>query len=225
MKKIVTLLLVCLSIMLVGCVNTDVTLDIDKNGNSSVSMKLLTSDYLSEGLNESDLQNIKEEYQADTIEAISENGQSGYLLTKKLGNLKETQSVKDDNTMNEYFEINKESGFLFDVYDVNIKIKDALFSDMTAEEKSMLSYFGTSANMNFHVKTPFELLESNATSTNEEEGKTVYNWNYNLNTLDNIHVKFKFINIVNIGVIIAGVILLAGLGIYFYKRKRNNKEV
>lgn len=52
MKKIVTLLLVCLSIMLVGCVNTDVTLDIDKNGNSSVSMKLLTSDYLSEGLNE-----------------------------------------------------------------------------------------------------------------------------------------------------------------------------
>ena len=46
MKNILTLLIICVSTILVGCVNVDFTLDIDKRGNETISVKLLTNDYL-----------------------------------------------------------------------------------------------------------------------------------------------------------------------------------
>lgn len=94
---------------------------------------------------------------------------------------------------------------------------------MKQEDLQMLSFIGNSASMNFHVKTPFELLESNATSSVKgEDGRTTYSWNYTLSNLENINVKFKVPNIINI---IIGIVATLGVGTFIFIRKRKNKEV
>ena len=62
MKNILTLLIICVSTILVGCVNGDFTLDIDKIGNETISVKLLTNDYLGNNIIQEDLLKIKEKY-------------------------------------------------------------------------------------------------------------------------------------------------------------------
>ena len=226
MKKLLAVLLVCFSILLVGCVNTDLTLDIDKKGNMTMAMKLLTNNYMATSITEEDLQSVKKEYKADSIEKINENNQSGYLLKKDLGNIKglmssENKDIKD----NKFINISEEKNLIYNTYDVTLNIKEALLGEMTEEDMSMLNFIGNSASMNLHMTTPFKLSESNATSTVEEkDGRTTYNWNYTLNTLDSIHVKFNVPNITNIIMIISGALVIA-IGGFIFIRKRKNKEV
>ena len=226
MKKLLAVLLVCFSILLVGCVNTDLTLDIDKKGNMTMAMKLLTNNYMATNITEEDLQSVKKEYKADSIEKINENNQSGYLLKKDLGNIKglmssENKDIKD----NKFINISEEKNLIYNTYDVTLNIKEALLGEMTEEDMSMLNFIGNSASMNLHMTTPFKLSESNATSTVEEkDGRTTYNWNYTLNTLDSIHVKFNVPNITNIIMIISGALVIA-IGGFIFIRKRKNKEV
>ena len=226
MKKLLAVLLVCFSILLVGCVNTDLTLDIDKKGNMTMAMKLLTNNYMATSITEEDLQSVKKEYKADSIEKINESNQSGYLLKKDLGNIKglmssENKDIKD----NKFINISEEKNLIYNTYDVTLNIKEALLGEMTEEDMSMLNFIGNSASMNLHMTTPFKLSESNATSTVEEkDGRTTYNWNYTLNTLDSIHVKFNVPNITNIIMIISGALVIA-IGGFIFIRKRKNKEV
>lgn len=226
MKKLLAILLVCFSILLVGCVNTDITLDIDKKGNMTMAMKLLTNNYVAENITQEDLQKVKEEYKADSIEKINEDNQSGYLLNKDLGNIKDLVSrgnkdIKDSKFIN----ISEEKSLIYNTYDVTLNMKEPLIGQMTEEDLSILSFIGNSASMNLHMTTPFKLVESNATSTFEEkDGRTTYSWDYTLNTLDNIHVKFNVPNFSNIIIIAGGVGVIAICGFIFI-RKRKNKEV
>lgn len=65
-----------------------------------------------------------------------------------------------------------------------------------------------------------KLLDSNLTSTVEEKDRrTTYTWNYTLNKLDSIHIKFRVTNFVSIIMIISGVIDIYWR-IYFYKKKK-----
>ena len=226
MKKLLAILLVCFSILLVGCVNTDITLDIDKKGNMTMAMKLLTNNYVTENITQEDLQKVKEEYKADSIEKINEDNQSGYLLNKDLGNIKDLVSrgnkdIKDSKFIN----ISEEKSLIYNTYDVTLNMKEALIGEMTEEDLSILSFIGNSTSMNLHMTTPFKLVESNATSTFvEKDGRTTYSWDYTLNTLDNIHVKFNVPNFSNIIIIAGGVGVIAICGFIFI-RKRKNKEV
>ncbi|WP_343343718.1 LPXTG cell wall anchor domain-containing protein [Terrisporobacter petrolearius] len=226
MKKLLAVLLACFSILLAGCVNTDITLDIDKKGNMTMAMKLLTNNYMAENITQEDLQKVKEEYKADSIEKINEDNQSGYLLNKDLGNIKDLMSrgnkdIKD----NKFINISEEKSLIYNTYDVTLNIKEALLGEMTEEDLSILSFIGNSASMNLHMTTPFKLAESNATSTFEEkDGRTTYSWDYTLNTLDNIHVKFNVPNFSNIIIITGGIAVIAICGFIFI-RKRKNKEV
>ncbi|MCC3867437.1 LPXTG cell wall anchor domain-containing protein [Terrisporobacter mayombei] len=226
MKKLLAVLLVCFSILLVGCVNTDLTLDIDKKGNMTMAMKLLTNNYMATNMTEEDLQRVKEEYKADSIEKINEPNQSGYLLKKDLGNIKGLMSSENKNIKdNKFINISEEKSLIYNTYDVTLNIKEALLGEMTEEDLSMLSFIGNSASMNLHMTIPFKLSESNATSTVEEkDGRTTYNWDYTLNTLDSIHVKFNVPNISNIIMIISGVAVIV-IGGFIFIRKRKNKEV
>jgi len=189
-------------------------------------MKLLTNNYMATSITEEDLQSVKKEYKADSIEKINENNQSGYLLKKDLGNIKglmssENKDIKD----NKFINISEEKNLIYNTYDVTLNIKEALLGEMTEEDMSMLNFIGNSASMNLHMTTPFKLSESNATSTVEEkDGRTTYNWNYTLNTLDSIHVKFNVPNITNIIMIISGALVIA-IGGFIFIRKRKNKEV
>lgn len=226
MKKLLAVLLVCFSILLVGCVNTDLTLDIDKKGNMTMAMKLLINNYMAENMTEEDLQKVKEEYKADSIEKINEANQSGYLLKKDLGNIKDLMaSGNKDIKDNKFINISEEKSLIYNTYDVTLNIKEALIGEMTEEDLSMLSFIGNSASMNLHMTTPFKLSESNATSTIEEkDGRTTYSWDYTLNTLDSIHVKFNVPNFSNIIMIIGGITVIA-IGGFVFVRKRKNKEI
>ncbi|WP_018589950.1 LPXTG cell wall anchor domain-containing protein [Terrisporobacter glycolicus] len=226
MKKLLAVLLVCFSILLVGCVNTDLTLDIDKKGNMTMAMKLLINNYMAENMTEEDLQKVKEEYKADSIEKINEANQSGYLLKKDLGNIKDLMaSGNKDIKDNKFINISEEKSLIYNTYDVTLNIKEALLGEMTEEDLSMLSFIGNSASMNLHMTTPFKLSESNATSTIEEkDGRTTYSWDYTLNTLDSIHVKFNVPNFSNIIMIIGGITVIV-IGGFVFVRKRKNKEI
>lgn len=226
MKKLLAVLLVCFSILLVGCVNTDLTLDIDKKGNMTMAMKLLINNYMAENMTEENLQKVKEEYKADSIEKINEANQSGYLLKKDLGNIKDLMASGDkDIKDNKFINISEEKSLIYNTYDITLNIKEALLGEMTEEDLSMLSFIGNSASMNLHMTTPFKLSESNATSTIEEkDGRMTYSWDYTLNTLDSIHVKFNVPNFSNIIMIIGGIAAIA-IGGFVFIRKRKNKEI
>ena len=81
--------------------------------------------------------------------------------------------------------------------------------------------------MNFHVVTPFKFLESNATDISKNnDGRIEYSWNYTLTNLENIHIKFKAPNIINICIIGGLIVFLIIIGIFIFirKRKMNNKN-
>ena len=224
MKKILILLFICFATVLVGCVNTDLTLDIDKSGNANMFMKLLTNEYLANKITEEDLENIKKEYKIDSIKKISEDNESGYLLTKKLGNIA-LGITKEDEVVpnNQFIDIEENKGLIFNTYDVNLKLKDAMLGNLSDKDLAMFNLIGDVASMNFHVTSPFKLLQSNATSTvKENDGRTTYNWNYNLNTLENIKIKFRVPNIKNI-IIIGGVVLVLFIISIVFIIKRKHK--
>lgn len=220
MKKLLVLLIICFSTLLIGCVNTDLTLKIDKKGNMTMAMKLLTTNYIATNMTEDYLQNAKEEYEVDSVEKINENNQSGYLLKKDLGNIRdimysENKDIKD----NKFIDISEEKSFIYNTYDVTLNIKEVILGKMTEKDMSMLSLIGDSASINLHMTTPFKLLDSNSTSIVEEkDGRTSYTWNYTLNTLDSIHIKFKVPNFVNIIMIISGLVIIAIGGVIFIRK-------
>lgn len=222
MKKLLILLLVSISIVLVGCVNSDFTLDIDKKGNETLYAKILTDDYITEKISKEALSTIKDKFKADKLEEISEDNQKGYLLTKKLGNIKDVKSSENkDKVSNEYIDIQKENNLIFDTYNVNVKIKDAFLGELKEESLGIIDFLGQSAHINFHIVTPFKLLESNATNVYKQEDNRInYSWNYSLDELENIHVKFRVPNIKSIIIIGVGIILLIAIFIFL---KRKNK--
>ena len=228
MKNILTLLIICVSTILVGCVNVDFTLDIDKIGNETISVKLLTNDYLGNNIIQEDLLKIKEKYHVDTIEKVSEDSQSGYLITKKLGNIKDGNLLDNEDILdNKFMNISEEKGLIFNTYDMTIKVNDVIFGNMTQKDLNMINFIGKSANMNFHVVTPFKFLESNATDISKNnDGRIEYSWNYTLTNLENIHIKFKAPNIINICIIGGLIVFLIIIGIFIFirKRKMNNKN-
>lgn len=225
MKKVLTLLLVCINIILAGCVNADLTVDIDARGNMNMLMKVLANDNLANRITYKDLKNIKKEYKIDSLEKISENNQSGYLMTKQLGNIKDRISkTNQDIKNNRMINIIENKGFVFNTYDITLKLKDLINGDVSKEKLSMINLIGNSANMSFHIKSPFKLLDSNATSIQkEEDGRTTYTWSYTLKTLDNINIKFKVPNFTNISIIMGVIILIIISCFIFIIRKNKHK--
>lgn len=222
MKKLLALLLICLNIVLVGCANTDLTLDIDKKGNMTVDMKLLMTNYITTNMIEDVLQSVKKDYNIDSVEKIKENNKSGYLLIKNLGNIKDAISNKNkDMKENEFIDISKEKSLIYDTYKVTLNIKKIILGETTEKDMGIIDFIGNPTNINFHMTTPFKLLESNATNIAEiEDGRTTYTWNYTLNILDNMYIKFKVPNFVNISIMICGVLAII-ISIFIIKKKKN----
>ncbi|WP_250675681.1 hypothetical protein LZ906_009370 [Paraclostridium ghonii] len=222
MKKILISIIMIISVvMLTGCVNSDISLNIDKKGNASVTAKILSSDYLMNGINE---QELKSNY--DSVEKITEQGKTGYKITENLGNIANLKqnNIKGIDKFDDLVSVKKVDSFLYNTYDINIKLKDYMNKNISNEEKGMLSLFGSGFDLNFNLNTPIELVESNANSNSKKDGIYTYNWNLNLSNLENIHVKAKIPNVQNIIIIsILGIILILGLAVFILK-KRSNKN-
>ena len=120
-KFIVLITMIITTTILAGCVNSDITLDVDKKGNASLTAQILSNDTLMKGINEDDL---KQSY--DSVEKITDEGKTGYRITKNLGNITNLD-LKNNKDMSKYadiVDINTQNKFFYTIYDVNIKLKD-----------------------------------------------------------------------------------------------------
>lgn len=207
--------MVCMT-MLTGCVDVDLTLDIEKNGSSKLIVELLGESYLMNEINQSEL-----EAEYDLVEVIPEGTKVKYKLTQNLDLDKDMEF--ENTTANEYLDITKEGGLFSNTYTVNARLKDAMYSEMTSEDMSMMSIIGNSVPFRLHLKSPFKLEETNATTVEEVDGKTVYNWDYTLGNMNNISIKAKLPNFVGIIGFIAMLAMLA-IGAVVFVRFRNKKK-
>lgn len=222
MKKIFIPIIIFISvIILTGCVDSDITLNIDKKGNAKLSTQIMGSDYLMGDINE---QQLKEKY--DNVEKITEPGKTGYKITENLGNLSNL-NIKNSKDLSQYsdiIDIKKDQKLFYSIYNVDIKLKDYMQSNMSNEEMGMLSLFGSNFDLGFHLNTPLELISSNATSTSQNNGIYTYNWDLSLGNLDNIQASVKIPNITNILIVVGiSLILILVLAVSIIK-KRKNKE-
>lgn len=224
MKKILISILIFISIIaLTGCVDSDITLNIDQKGNAKLSTQIIGSDYLIGNINEKQL---KEKY--DDVEKITESGKTGYKITENLGNLSDLnlKNNKDLSKYSDIIDIKKNQKFFCDIYNINIKLKDYMKNNMSNEEMAMLNLLGSNFNVGFHLNTPIELISSNATSTSQNNGLYNYNWDLNLGSLENIEVSAKVPNITNILIVICvSLILILVFAVFIIKKRKSNKNI
>lgn len=199
--------------------DADITLDVEKNGEMIVYSDVLVKDSQFKTLSDEELKKLKETY--DDVEKITDVGKSGYRITDKIGNIKSID-LKNINQLDagedfkDLITVNDEKHFLYNIYKADLKIKDYILEnkdnkkdskDEFVDDKVLLTALGNSININFHLKSPIKLISSNATSFSEEGRKYIYNWEYTVNSMDNLRVEAKIYNIQNIAVL--GISLLA----------------
>lgn len=224
-KGIILSIMMMFMLMLVGCIDADITLDMDKDGTGRMIIEMVAPDEMMNKLTQEEIAALEKEY--EKVEIIEE-GKYGYKLTTKkedVSEINEDASVSLDSNFDydKYVNLTEEKGLFTNTYKVNLNLKDAMLGELSAEEKSMLAFVGGSANVGIHIKTPIELEESNATSITEENEKYVYNWDYNLSNIGSINATMKAPNIINI--VIAIVLVIAVIvGIVVVIRKKNKKE-
>lgn len=217
MKKLVVTIILFASIILVGCAKTDLTLDIDKDGNTKMSMKFISKQ--SGSLSQDELLEIKEKYGADNIKKINEGDYNGYIISKSLGNIKD-EVIYNNSKKNNLIKLKKNKSFLYTTYDVNFNIKDEIKNNMSQKDSMMMNIIGNTATLNFHIISPLKFVDSNATSSSKnQDGRITYNWEYSLYSVKNIHIKFKIMNYINVAFVIIIILILLGI-IYKYRKKK-----
>lgn len=231
-KKIILVINMLIVLLVCGCVDTNITVDIERNGDMTLYSEVLVKDYVFESLSEEELKSLKEQF--DNVEKITALGQSGYKITKNLGNLKESKNQKLDDLINEgerkdLIEINNDKNIFYDTYEIKFNIKDYMLENKDTSTSQgvineILSALFNSSNINFNLKVPFELLESNSTTSNENDNKYIYTWNYTPSNMDNIHVKAKVYNTKNIIIIsMASIVIIGILTLIVLKINKKNK--
>lgn len=220
-KFIVLITMIITTTILAGCVNSDITLDVDKKGNVSLTAQILSNDTLMKGINEDDL---KQSY--DSVEKITDEGKTGYRITKNLGNITNLD-LKNNKDMSKYadiVDINTQNKFFYTIYDVNIKLKDYMKKNLSNEEMGILNLFGSNFDLNFHLNTPIKLISSNATTTSDKDGVYTYNWDFSLGNLENIQASAKIPNVTNILIVsIISIIVVIILAIFIIRKRKSGK--
>lgn len=220
-KFIVLITMIITTTILAGCVNSDITLDVDKKGNASLTAQILSNDTLMKGINEDDL---KQSY--DSVEKITDEGKTGYRITKNLGNITNLD-LKNNKDMSKYadiVDINTQNKFFYTIYDVNIKLKDYMKKNLSNEEMGILNLFGSNFDLNFHLNTPIKLISSNATTTSDKDGVYTYNWDFSLGNLENIQASTKIPNVTNILIVsIISIIVVIILAIFIIRKRKSGK--
>lgn len=220
-KFIVLITMIITTTILAGCVNSDITLDVDKKGNASLTAQILSNDTLMKGINEDDL---KQSY--DSVEKITDEGKTGYRITKNLGNITNLD-LKNNKDMSKYadiVDINTQNKFFYTIYNVNIKLKDYMKKNLSNEEMGILNLFGSNFDLNFHLNTPIKLISSNATTTSDKDGVYTYNWDFSLGNLENIQASAKIPNVTNILIVsIISIIVVIILAIFIIRKRKSGK--
>ena len=267
MKKrlLIGLMMLC-AIILTGCVDADVTVDLEKDGTGKAIVELVGPETIFDNIPQETIDEWAKSF--DTVEKINKSDKKGYKFTTKQEKLDEllkevtelngvvdegskedsnsTSKSKSESTttafaqttantsdnksaVNEianelyqkYVDVEEENGLFSSTYNIGLKIKDAIYSEMTNEQKALVSFIGRSANIGLHIKSPIEAKSSNATSQTKEDGKYVYNWDYTLADVQNINFSATIPNVRNIAIatVCALAVLVAIIAMIIRRRK------
>lgn len=256
-KRLIVILMMLCAVMLTGCVNADVTVDLEKDGTGKAIVKLVGPSSVFDNIPKESINEWGKSF--EKVEKITESDKVGYKFTTRQGKidevLKEVADIGKDvdeeqlknsdetsdsasvqqtsssnnqsskNLADEFYEkyvsVQEENKIFSNTYDISIKLKDAIYSQMSDEEKTIIGFLGKSANIGIHIKSPIEAKSNNATSQAKEDGKYVYNWEYTLSDIQNINFSANIPNIKNIAIAaVCGIIvLLILIKMAFRKRK------
>lgn len=263
-KRLLIVVMMFCAMIFTGCVNADVTVDLEKDGTGKAVVELLGPATVFDNIPQKTINEWGQSF--EKVEKISESDKTGYKFTTKQQKLEEllkeitdlngvidegskvdsdsasknesessaleqktSTNTTDNSAVNgianefyqNYVDVQEENGLFSSNYSIGLRLKDAIYSEMSDEEKTLMGVIGRSANIGLHIKSPIEAKSNNATSQTKEDDKYVYNWEYTLADVQNINFSATIPNVKNI--IIAAVaglaILIILISIICRKRK------
>jgi hypothetical protein len=218
---------------LCGCIDTTMTLEIEKNGSATFSTEVLISELLAGFIAEEEFDGVLQRFDFDKIEKITESGKTGYRATWQTDDLNTfaTDHLADldrflkenteDLSLEEVVQIKTDKKFFYTIYDLTIPLKDRLLPYINSlnEDRWMWNFLTSQAHLKFNLKLPCKLTASNATTFSENDGSYCYIWDYTLSKTDNIALKLKVYESYKIVACVVFGLLFAGLGIYLAIRQ------
>ncbi len=250
MKKGFKVLCIMLIVFLMsGCMKMNVDMSIHKDKSMDFAFTVALADSLLQNANadnqrimsDEDIQEAKDE--GFEVKEYSDGSMTGYTLTKRFKNIDDVSSEnniifdldKATKEENDIFTVKK--GFFKNIYTVKIKNKtsselqnsmgstnDNTYDNSTDYTSDMdLSMLSASIDLKFNVNLPYKALNSNATTT-ENDGKKLI-WNLMDSNLKDIEFSFKLYNMKNIYITVGMIILIIIIIIVIVKRKPKTKMI
>ena len=246
-KSCKVLCLMLIVFMMSGCVKANIDMSINKDKSMKLSVtsavdQSLLQQYGSEGLMDEETKN-EAENNGFKVDEYSDGSMKGYTLSKEFKNIDDISSDKKVNfdlekLMNEenaqIFTVKQ--GFFKNTYTVTMENNTSSelesqmdFGDSTTygQDNSMdfssnidLSSISSNMDMKFNVTLPYKAIKSNATST-ENDGKKLV-WDLMNQNLQNIEFQFELYNMNNVYLtagIAAAIIIIIIIVIVSKKRK------
>ena len=246
-KSCKVLCLMLIVFMMSGCVKANIDMSINKDKSMKLSVtsavdQSLLQQYGSEGLMDEETKN-EAENNGFKVDEYSDGSMKGYTLSKEFKNIDDISSDKKVNfdlekLMNEenaqIFTVKQ--GFFKNTYTVTMENNTSSelesqmdFGDSTTygQDNSMdfssnidLSSISSNMDMKFNVTLPYKTIKSNATST-ENDGKKLV-WDLMNQNLQNIEFQFELYNMNNVYLtagIAAAIIIIIIIVIVSKKRK------
>lgn len=246
-KSCKVLCLMLIVFMMSGCVKANIDMSINKDKSMKLSVtsavdQSLLQQYGSEGLMDEETKN-EAENNGFKVDEYSDGSMKGYTLSKKFKNIDDISSDKKVN-----FDLEKlmseenaqiftvKQGFFKNTYTVTMENNTSSelesqmdFGDSTTygQDNSMdfssnidLSSISSNMDMKFNVTLPYKAIKSNATST-ENDGKKLV-WDLMNQNLQNIEFQFELYNMNNVYLtagIAAAIIIIIVIVIISKKRK------
>ena len=222
-KSCKVLCLMLIVFMMSGCVKANIDMSINKDKSMKLSVtsavdQSLLQQYGSEGLMDEETKN-EAENNGFKVDEYSDGSMKGYTLSKEFKNIDDISSDKKVNfdlekLMNEenaqIFTVKQ--GFFKNTYTVTMENNTSSelesqmdFGDSTTygQDNSMdfssnidLSSISSNMDMKFNVTLPYKAIKSNATST-ENDGKKLV-WDLMNQNLQNIEFQFELYNMNNV---------------------------
>ncbi|MGM9986289.1 MAG: hypothetical protein ACI35O_03575 [Bacillaceae bacterium] len=224
MKRTWLLFNLAVVVFLAGCVQVDVTVDIDKLGNAKLTYESFVDDYVAQigNIDPSQVGDLASYF--DDVKEVEKDGETGVVATKELGNVLLLTFVNTNKLELEQFKdqvhITKQSSFFYDTYKVKIKVIDAIIKELPREYRALLPLYAKQIKLNLNLNIPIELEAENATKSNVDGTQNSYNWEFTLNDQGKeLEATAKLWNIKHIALLTGGILLVLVI-LFIWKRKR-----
>jgi len=242
MKKILLLLIICLTVGLTGCAKGVITLDISRMGAADIDCKLVAVPVLAKGLDSFRSDFTKDGY---AVSEATDGDMTGFLAHKHYNNIsdvqnskvleafrfdkleKAVQGAKKENTVATPKEdevanpiVTVTGGLLFDTVTVNthLNLKANQGKDAKPREQWLMQNLIKQIDLRFVLKLPTRATSSNAAIVSED-GKTM-TWVFAMGEDTPMQASVTYCNPFKAAGWLLGVLLLGSV-LYLIRRRRH----